>query len=135
MERAADLRAPLKVEAATGTNWDEVLLIGALNMSTGLALEETLESIVDPSSIIGVLFTPSWDKTAVEDIVSDSLLKRLQTSGSVQAFQAGAKYEGLKEDFGEAPLMNSMQFDAVFEDGCAVETRQSRPGHLHRPGP
>jgi DNA polymerase-1 len=23
MERAADLRVPLKVEAATGTNWDE----------------------------------------------------------------------------------------------------------------
>ena len=38
--------------------------------------------------------------------------------GDVKAFQAGAKFEGLKEDFGETPLMNSMQFDAVFEDGA-----------------
>ena len=66
----------------------------------------------------GMIFTPSWDKTAVEPIVSGTVLKRLQTGGNVEAFQAGAKFEGLKEDFGEAPLMNSMQFDAVFEDGA-----------------
>ena len=212
------------VPELAGTNWDKVPLIDALNMSTGLALEETLDAIVDPNSIIvkffsaefgapnpatgevdnwldilraaemiegekpgevfryssavtevsvliaekidnmtwadlfqervwgkvgarmdvlhhlmpdgtavshglisttledfarfGMIFTPSWNKTAVEDIVSDSLLKRLQSSGSVEAFQAGAKFEGLKEDFGETPLMNSMQFDAVFEDGA-----------------
>jgi hypothetical protein len=30
----------------------------------------------------------------------------------------GTKYEGQKADFGESPLMNSYQFDAVFEDGA-----------------
>jgi CubicO group peptidase (beta-lactamase class C family) len=212
------------VPELAGTNWDGIPMIDAANMATGLALEETLESIIDPTSIIvrffsaefgaenpdtgevdnwlevlggaekiegeepgevfryssavtevfvlaaekidnmtwselfqqrvwgkvgarqdfqhhlmpdgtavshglisttledfgrfGMVFTPSWDKTAHEEIVSASLLERLQTSGNVEAFQAGAKFEGLKEDFGETPLMNSMQFDAVFEDGA-----------------
>lgn len=225
-EGKIDLEQPVTAYAPelAGTEWDNVPLIDAMNMATGLALEETLESIIDPNSIIvkffsaefgaenpatgkvdnwldilreaekiegeepgevfryssavtevsvltaekidnmtwadlfqervwgkvgarldfmhhlmpdgtavshglisttledfgrfGMIFTPSWDKTAHEEIVSASLLKRLQTSGSVEAFQAGAKFEGLKEDFGETPLMNSMQFDAVFEDGA-----------------
>jgi hypothetical protein len=34
------------------------------------------------------------------------------------AIRRGAKYEGQKADFGESPLMNSYQFDGVFEDGA-----------------
>lgn len=225
-EGKVDLTLPVTqyVPELAGTNWDNIPMIDAANMATGLALEETLESIIDPASIIvrffsaefgapnpetgkvenwldilreaekirgekpgevfryysavtevfvlaaekldnltwaelfqqrvwgkvgaredfqhqlmpdgtavshglisttlegfgrfGMVFTPSWNKTAHEKIVSDSLLKRLQTSGSVKSFQAGAKYKGLTEDFGEAPYMNSMQFDAVFEDGA-----------------
>ena len=47
-----------------------------------------------------------------------AVLKRLQTAGSPEAYRRGAKYEGQKEDFGESPLMNSYQFDGVFEDGA-----------------
>lgn len=225
-EGKVDLGQPVSAyaEELAGSVWDEVPMIDALNMATGLQLEETLDSIIDPDSIIvkffaaefgtpnpatgevdnwldilreaetidgeepgdvfryssavtevavlsaekledmswadlfqervwgkigarldflhhlmpdgtavahglisttledfarfGMIFTPSWEQTAHEKIVSDALLKRLQTSGNVEAFQAGAKFEGLKEDFGETPLMNSMQFDAVFEDGA-----------------
>jgi len=207
-----------------GTNWDGIKMIDAANMATALQLEETMEAIVDPNSIIvrffsaefgspnpatgkvdswleilktadkidgeepgyrfryssavtqifvviaerienktwatifeervwgnmtarlsmqhhltpdgtsvthgllsttaedfarfGMLFTPSWDKAAVKPVVSAEVLKRLQTAGNPEAFQRGAKYKGLVEDFGEAPLMNSFQFDAVFEDGA-----------------
>ena len=225
-EGKLDLSKPVVayVPELAGTNWDGIRMIDAANMATGLALEETMDSIIDPTSIIvrffsaefgspnpttgemenwldilreaeklegegpgevfryssavtqvsvlaaekldgltwaklfqervwskvgarldflhhlmpdgtavshglisttpedfarfGMLFTPSWDKTAVEDVVSDAVLKRLQTGGDPEAFRRGAKYEGLKEDFGEAPLMNSIQFDAVFEDGA-----------------
>lgn len=225
-EGKVDLKKSVSTYAPelAGTNWDNIPLIDAMNMTTGLALEETLEAIIDPSSIIvrffsaefgapnpesgkvdnwleilrgaekikgeepgevfryssavtevgvliaekvenmtwadlfqkrvwgkmgarldflhhlmpdgtavahglisttledfgrfGMIFTPSWNRTAHEPIVSDSLLKRLQSSGSVEAFQAGSKFEGLKADFAETPLMNSMQFDAVFEDGA-----------------
>lgn len=207
-----------------GTNWDGIKMIDAANMATALQLEETMEAIVDPNSIIvrffsaefgspnpatgkvddwleilksaekiegedpgyrfryssavtqifvviaerienktwatifeervwanmtarlsmqhhltpdgtsvahgllsttaedfarfGMLFTPSWDKAAVKPVVSAEVLKRLQTAGDPDAFQRGAKYEGLVDDFSEAPLMNSFQFDAVFEDGA-----------------
>ncbi|WP_204113424.1 serine hydrolase domain-containing protein [Shimia biformata] len=207
-----------------GTNWDGVPLLDALNMATGLALEETLPSLIDPSSIIvrffsaefgapnpvtgeqenwldilktaekiegeapgdvfryssavtqvsvlaaemlddmtwadvfqervwskvgarqdmmhhlmpdgtavahglisttledfarfGMIFTPSWDKTAHERIVSDEVLKRLQNSGDREAFRKGAKFAGLTDEFGEEPKYNSMQWDAVFEDGA-----------------
>jgi CubicO group peptidase (beta-lactamase class C family) len=207
-----------------GTHWDGIKMIDAANMATALQLEETLEAIVDPTSIIvkffsaefgspnpstgkvddwleilkgaekiegenpgyrfryssavtqifvviaerienktwaeifeervwgnmtargpmlhnltpdgtsvahgllsttaedfvrfGMLFTPSWDKAAVKPVVSAEVLKRLQTAGDPEAFKRGAKYQGLVDDFGEAPLMNSFQFDAVFEDGA-----------------
>lgn len=207
-----------------GTNWDGIKMIDAANMATALQLEETLEAIVDPTSIIvkffsaefgapnpatgkvddwleilkgaekiegeapgyrfryssavtqifvviaeriedktwaeifeervwgnmtargpmlhnltpdgtsvahgllnttaedfarfGMLFTPSWEKAAVKPVVSAEVLKRLQTAGDPDAFKRGAKYQGLVDDFGEAPLMNSFQFDAVFEDGA-----------------
>jgi len=77
-----------------------------------------LSTTLEDFGRFGMLFTPSWDKAAVAQVVSDEVLKRLQTAGSPEAFRAGAKYEGLVEDFGEAPLMNSYQFDAVFEDGA-----------------
>jgi hypothetical protein len=77
-----------------------------------------LSTTAEDFARFGMLFTPSWDKAAVKPVVSAEVLKRLQTAGSPEAFRRGAKYEGLKEDFGEAPLMNSFQFDAVFEDGA-----------------
>jgi CubicO group peptidase (beta-lactamase class C family) len=207
-----------------GTNWDGIKLIDALNMATGLALEETLDAIIDPESIIvrffsaefgapnpitgerenwldilkeaekidgeapgerfryssavtqvmvliaekidnmtwadlfekrvwskvgarqamlhhltpdgtavahglisttledfarfGLIFTPSWEQTATEPVVSPTVLHRLQTAGDPAAFRAGSKYEGLISDFGEPPLANSFQFDAVFDDGA-----------------
>jgi len=206
------------------SNWDGISMIDAANMATGLQLEETMESIIDPNSIIvrffsaefgapnpatgeveewlsilrgaqkipgeqpgerfryssavtqvfvviaerienmtwaelfqqrvwgkmtarspmlhhltpdgtsvahglisttledfarfGMVFTPSWKSAAVEPVVSAEVLKRLQTAGNPEAFRAGAKYQGLTEDFGEAPMANSMQFDAVFDDGA-----------------
>ncbi|MFC1799754.1 serine hydrolase domain-containing protein [Candidatus Eisenbacteria bacterium] len=77
-----------------------------------------LSTTLEDFGRFGMLFTPSWDKAAVEPVVSAQVLKRLQTAGSREAFVAGAKYQGLIDDFGEEPLMNSYQFDAVFEDGA-----------------
>ncbi len=70
----------------------------------------------------GMLYTPSWNKVAFEPVVSAQVLKRIQTGGSPEAYRA-AFPEGIKDHgpgayFGEAPLANSFQFDAVFEDGA-----------------
>jgi CubicO group peptidase (beta-lactamase class C family) len=40
-----------------GTNWDGITMIDAANMATALQLEETLEAIVDPSSVIVRFFS------------------------------------------------------------------------------
>jgi hypothetical protein len=54
----------------------------------------------------------------VKPVISAEVLKRLQMAGSPEAYKSGAKYEGEKADFGESSLMNSYQFDGVFEDGA-----------------
>lgn len=77
-----------------------------------------LSTTLEDFARFGMLFTPSWDKAAASPVVSAEVLKRLQTAGNRDAFVAGAKYKGLIEDFGEEPLMNSYQFDAVFKDGA-----------------
>ena len=67
---------------------------------------------------IGLLFTPSWSVTAHTPVVSDTVLKRLQTGGNKkEAFVNSTKYPALCDDFGEPPMTTSFQFDAVFEDG------------------
>ena len=223
-----------------GSNWDGITMIDAANMATGLQLEETMESILDPNSIIvrffsaefgapnpatgevedwlpilgeaqkipseqpgerfryssavtqifvviaerienmtwaelfqhrvwgkmtarspmlhhltpdgtsvahglvsttledfarfGMVFTPSWKSAAVETVVPAQVLKRLQTAGNPEAFRAGAKYQGLIEDFGEAPMSNSMQFDAVFDDGALYKHGNLGQGIYIDPG-
>ncbi len=43
-----------------GTNWDGISLLDAANMATALELEETLEAIVDPESIIVRFFSAEF---------------------------------------------------------------------------
>ncbi|MGB5736461.1 MAG: serine hydrolase domain-containing protein [Thiohalocapsa sp.] len=43
-----------------GTNWDGIKMIDAANMATALQLEETLEAIVDPNSIIVRFFSAEF---------------------------------------------------------------------------
>jgi CubicO group peptidase (beta-lactamase class C family) len=77
-----------------------------------------LSTTAEDFARFGMLFTPSWNRAAVKRVVSAEVLKRLQTAGSPDAYLRSAKYQGQKDDFGESPLMNSFQFDGVFEDGA-----------------
>ncbi|MGB5584667.1 MAG: serine hydrolase, partial [Gammaproteobacteria bacterium] len=43
-----------------GTNWDGISMIDAANMATALQLEETLEAIIDPNSIIVRFFSAEF---------------------------------------------------------------------------
>lgn len=77
-----------------------------------------LSSTAEDFVRFGMLFTPSWRNAAVEPVVSAQVLKRLQTAGNPEAYKRSAKYAGQKADFGESPVMNSYQFDGVFDDGA-----------------
>jgi CubicO group peptidase (beta-lactamase class C family) len=47
-----------------GTSWEGITVLNALNMSLGLQLEETLEAIVDPSSLIVRFFSAEFGQPA-----------------------------------------------------------------------
>jgi hypothetical protein len=65
-----------------------------------------------------MLFTPSWHRAAHEQVVSDEVLKRLQTAGNPKAYEDSATHKSDTTYFGEEPHMNSYQFDSVFSDGA-----------------
>lgn len=77
-----------------------------------------LSTTLEDFGRFGMLFTPSWNKAAVEPVVSDEVLKRLQTGGNREAYVAGPKYQGEIAYFAEEPWFNSFQFDSVFKDGA-----------------
>jgi CubicO group peptidase (beta-lactamase class C family) len=223
-----------------GTDWDGITVLSALNMALGLQLEETLESIVDPTSIIvrffsaefgqpapgatkvehwldvvkeakkidgedqgtvmrycsatttvlvhmaemienkpwidifhervwskvaardrimfnltpegtavahglvattlqdfarfAMLFTPSWQHVADEQVVSDQVLERIQTAGNSAAYKRGATFHEHREYFGEDPDSNSFQFDDVFADGAMFKHGNLAQGIYVDPG-
>jgi CubicO group peptidase (beta-lactamase class C family) len=47
-----------------GSDWDGITVLNALNMSLGLQLEETLEAIVDPTSLIVRFFSAEFGQPA-----------------------------------------------------------------------
>jgi CubicO group peptidase (beta-lactamase class C family) len=58
-EQVVDYAPELK-----GTNWDGITVLNALNMSLGLQLEETLQAIVDPTSLIVRFFSAEFGQPA-----------------------------------------------------------------------
>lgn len=67
-------------------------------------------------------FTPSWNKAANTQIVTPDVLKRMQTGGSPDAFKGSEKWKSGLKAFGEAPLLNSFQWDMVFTDGAMFKS-------------
>jgi CubicO group peptidase (beta-lactamase class C family) len=234
-KQVVDYAAGLK-----GTDWDGITVLNALNMSLGLQLEETLESIVDPTSLIvrffsaefgqpapgatkaehwldvvkeakkidgegqgeqmrycsatttvlvhiaelienkpwidifcervwskvgardrimfnltpegtavahglvastlqdfarfAMLFTPSWQQVADQQVVSAQVLERIQTAGNSAAYKKGATFHEHREYFGEDPDSNSFQFDDVFADGAMFKHGNLAQGIYVDPG-
>jgi CubicO group peptidase (beta-lactamase class C family) len=65
-----------------------------------------------------MLYTPSWNKVAKEQVVSDKVLKRTQTLGSPEAYHKSTEEVYGTRWFGEVPYMNTAQWDHSFEDGA-----------------
>lgn len=65
----------------------------------------------------GLLYTPSWSKTASEPVVSKSTLIKIQQGGKSENYYKGGLGQFLTDRFREKPLFNSYQWDAVFSNG------------------
>lgn len=66
----------------------------------------------------GMLFTPSWRKTAYERVVSPEVLKRIQNGRNPRSFAGSEKAQGAPAVFNEAPQGQTHQFDFSFEGGA-----------------
>lgn len=67
-----------------------------------------------------LLYTPSWNKTASEQVVSKSAIIKIQQGGKTENYLRNSSSgvgDMLTKRFGEKPLFNSYQWDAVFSDG------------------
>ncbi|MBL4558950.1 MAG: beta-lactamase family protein [Rhodobacteraceae bacterium] len=111
--------APFAVSMAT----DGTPISGGFNQST-------------PEDMIryAMLYTPSWKTVSDTQVVTDQMLESLRTLGNPSAY-TGSTEEGYHLDwFGERPLTNSNQWDAVFEDGAMFKHGNQGQGIYVDPG-
>lgn len=66
----------------------------------------------------GLLYTPSWEAVALERVVSDAHLQKIQQDGRPEIFDRAAAGQGtITKLRGERPRHNSYQWDWVMDDG------------------
>ncbi len=76
----------------------------------------------------GLLHTPSWHKTANQQIVSDTILAKIQNSGIDKNYMKGTLGPHMAKVFREQPLNNSYQWDAIFNDGDIYKSGMNGQG-------
>jgi CubicO group peptidase (beta-lactamase class C family) len=80
-----------------GTNWDGITVLNALNMSLGLELEETLQALIDPDSLIVRFFSaefgqPAPGATQIEhwlDVLKEAQNLEDEAQGTVMRYCSG----------------------------------------------
>jgi len=65
-----------------------------------------------------LLYTPSWNVVAKEQVISDKLLKKIQTLGNPSAYKNSTEEEYGTKWFGHTPDLNTAQWDHAFNDGA-----------------
>jgi CubicO group peptidase (beta-lactamase class C family) len=124
------LLLPMIVEEVTQRRWSDLfeervwgkmsvegdMLMGVTPDGLALAHGVAITRLQDLARY-GMLYTPSWSKAARERIVSEAYLAELQKGGNPAAFKTGDNVEKNTKRFGEAPVSNHWQWDAVFADG------------------
>lgn len=85
----------------------------AHTMSFGLA-SSTLRDL----GRFGMIYTPSWNKITDEKIISDKIIKEIQTGGKKEIYNKGFVGKTMVNAFHEdSEIANRYQWDAVFTDG------------------
>ena len=65
----------------------------------------------------GMLFTPSWDKAAYEQVVTATMLDNIQNGCRPEMYDKGHLGPSMAKRFQTQPVCNGWQWDAVFADG------------------
>ena len=82
----------------------------------------------------GLLYTPSWNKTASKRVVSDAMIERIRTAGTPENFLKGDQGPAIAGAYGETPVANAYQWDAVFADGDFYKSGMNNQGIYVSPG-
>ncbi|MFC3615639.1 serine hydrolase domain-containing protein [Lutimaribacter marinistellae] len=96
---------------------------GGLNFTT---LEDMLR--------YALIYTPSWNVVSEEQIVTDALLKEIQTLGNPEAYANSTEIAYGQRWFGETPAFNTAQWDHAFEDGAMFKHGNMGQGIYVDPG-
>ena len=72
-----------------GTNWDGITVLNALNMSLGLELEETLQAITDPTSLIVRFFSAEFGQPAPGATQVEHWLDVLKEAKNIEGEEQG----------------------------------------------
>jgi len=121
----------LAIENISGLTWDEYFnqrvwsKIGARSPGLvcltpdGTPLGAGLLNVTPEDWLrYALLYTPSWRVVADQQVISDKLLKKIQTLGDPKAYK-GSTEEGYGNSwFGETPERNTAQWDHAFSDGA-----------------
>ncbi|BFP43184.1 serine hydrolase [Flavobacteriaceae bacterium GF1] len=102
-------------------------LLGLSPQGNGV-IHGLISSRLDDMAKFGLLFTPSWKLISSKQIVSQSVLKKMQTMGVKENFMKGTLGPRMAEEFREQPEFNSYQWDAVFADGDLYKSGMNGQG-------
>ena len=131
----------LLIEAITGVRLNEALtervwrhsgmagdgLLGLSPQGNGI-IHGLVSSRLEDLAKTGLLYTPSWDKTASRRVVSKSMVETIQSSGTEENYMRGTLGPHLADAFRERPQFNSYQWDAVFADGDIYKSGMNGQG-------
>ncbi len=131
----------LLIEAITGVRLNEALtervwrhsgmvgdgLLGLSPQGNGI-IHGLVSSRLEDLAKTGLLYTPSWDKTASRRVVSKNMIVTIQSAGREENYMKGTLGPHLADAFGERPLFNAYQWDAVFADGDIYKSGMNGQG-------
>lgn len=137
----------LIVEAVTGVRLSEALTdrlwipagmdgdaVLALTPQGNGIIHGLLSSRLIDMAKTGLLYTPSWGKTASKRVVSEQMIERIQRTGIAENYLKGSLGPFMAEAFRETPVANAYQRDAVFADGDFYKSGMNDQGIYVSPG-
>jgi CubicO group peptidase (beta-lactamase class C family) len=111
-KRLADLLSE-RVWSKLGAEGDAQI---GVNLEGGAAIYGMMSSRLRDKARYGMLYTPSWDKVASEQVIPRKLVERIQQGCRPELYRQAALSRAA-HDPQEESRCNSRQWDAVFQDG------------------
>lgn len=88
---------------------------------TALALGLMLTTLEDMGRF-GTLWTPSWQVSAVEPVVTPEVINRIYTSGNPDSYIGSQKEASSVGAFNDKASFQSYQFDFIYDDGAMAKS-------------